>query len=159
MGLIKTAIMTGGAVYAVNKISKSAVASRNNTNSNRDAWGQQVSRGPQQTDNYHGDYQDQRHYQSAEQFPRYSAADYEESKSANEGGIQHQSSERRALPPPAYYQHQQQQPEYSQATRGGNGGRQDLAGLADMAMEFVGSSRDGGKGKKMNSVVEGFLRK
>jgi hypothetical protein len=161
MGIIKTAIMTGGGVYAVNKLSKTA----EHRNDSRQSQQQQQYLDPQGQNNgnwstsrfdqganepprsYYGDYRQQQQYQP--QHPSYQQ--YQDSRQ----NIGHTSSPQYATensaanddayrggyynPPPngpqqGFYQgYQQDVPEGRGSSR--------TADLASMAMQFVGSRR------------------
>lgn len=187
MGLIKTAIMTGGGIYAINKIAKTAENRHQNyqpnnqntrgngyANGNDGNWGPPPPpRGPPQNDYRYGDYPQDRQWNPSDnsndtRFPRgYSSADFEDSKYQNaETDYQYQSRNRQALPPPSYYpqqgysgsQNYDQSYDQSQNQNQNRGrGSPDVAALADMAMGFVGRKNSGSKGK--GNMMSEFLGK
>jgi len=160
MGLIKTAMMTGAGLYAVNKVAKAAERQhsssnpnnypRDNPNGNQAYWG--PPHNPPQNANYYGDYQQSPTAQD-NRYPRgYSAENNYGDKPASEGNFQYQNRGG-APPPPAYQQQQyyqaQPQQEYGRdPTRGAN-----VANLAGVAMEYLSDRKDDGKGKKSSSRI------
>lgn len=163
MGLIKTAIMTGGGIYAVKQLAKTAERRHenptNNNNNNRDY----PSDNGYQNQGYSGPpgpphrpyYQDQRQWSDFEQGNNkrapptrgdYGPGDYNDQKRyQKEDDYQYQQRDRTAGSPPSYYlQH------HAVALQDGNrpGPSSGLGGLADMAMEFVGNGRAQGKDVK-----------
>ncbi|PMD25605.1 hypothetical protein NA56DRAFT_641907 [Hyaloscypha hepaticicola] len=124
MGLIKTAIVTGGGIYAVDKIAKASLNRNDNqaqqhtcqrcgyTNGSNQSPGWvpgPASRGPQ-NDYYYGDYQDQRQFNSSsddqrgflpsnQQRASFPPSDVEEGKRYLDGQYQ-QVHEGTATPPP-----------------------------------------------------------
>ena len=128
MGLIRTAIMTGGGVYAISKLSKAAEKRDNNSQSQPSyvpQYGQQNPSYPQsyggpsmhqQSGAYYTDSQQQRQW-GPEQYDQrcnqgYVSAPYNDSRyQAAEGSCQH--PDQQSNNPPAYYQ---QSPTYNAAT-------------------------------------------
>jgi hypothetical protein len=158
MGLIKTAIMTGGAIYAVKQIAKTA----ENHHSSSNQHNQQRDFPHSSADNYYNNYPEQQQQQQwpprtlSPSDPRiargYSAGDYEyEDQARNAQG---------QVAPPSYYQQQQQQA-YAQPQGQSpmSGGRRiegsSMTGLVGTAMDFIGNEK---KGKKHNALTE-FLGK
>lgn len=181
MGLIQTAIMTGGGLYAVNKLAKTAEHRHSSKQSNpqyyaRDNgapsqayWGPPgpAPRGPPQVDARFVEYQGQRQYypenspNDARYSRGYSAADYEEERYAPAtGDNQYQNTSRQPIAPPSYYPQQGYVTETNDQVYDQNRGRgSPVAGLAGMAMQFVGNGGESGsKGKKLEKMSE-FFRK
>lgn len=178
MGLIKTAIMTGGGLYAVNKLAKT-VESRHNSpspnnqnyprdngyeNGNQGYWGPpgQPPRGPAQERQWYP-----ANNQNDPSAARgYSSGDYEGDRYQNaETDYQYQSRNRQALPPPSYYPQQSyagpQDQVYDQSydqSQNRRRGSPDVASLGNMAMDFVGRKDSGSKGKGSKMISE-FLGK
>jgi hypothetical protein len=174
MGLIKTAIMTGGGIYAVNKLAKAAENRHNNSSPSnprgyardhpRDNgyWGPPGRCSPAQTDNYYADNQQQRQWypanQNDERYLRgYSAGDYGDGKyHSAEGVFEYQERRERESQPPPYPQQQAygltpQGQGYNQNGRLGD--PSSMGSLASMAMDFVGNEK--GEGKRGKKSVKG----
>lgn len=136
MGLIKTAIMTGGGIYAINKLTKATMEHRNgpppnnnnnnnnqnyrdfpngdqNYNGNQGYWGpsNQPPRGPPQSNNYNGNYQQQQ--QQQQWYPSDPVSQDEQyARAVAQGGeaeAQYHAMQRGIEGPPAYNQHPQGQ--------------------------------------------------
>lgn len=175
--------MTGGGIYAVNKIAKSAEHRHNNNNSssqnpqynsrdngapaNQGYWGPPgpQPRGPPQVDARYVDYQDQRQHnagsnQNDARYARgFSAGDYQEERYAPvDGDYQYRS--RQPIAPPSYYPQQGHVMEPQDQVYDQNRGRRSpVADLAGMAMQFVGSGKDSGnKGKGLDKMSEFFKK-
>jgi hypothetical protein len=185
MGLIKTAIMTGGGIYAVNKLAKAAENHHNNPQANsypqnyqRDAnyppqgyWGPygpqgSPQRGPTPPAGYYSDNQEQRQLASppnSQQYdqsyaPGYSAGDYADSKYPADSSYERRDQQNNL---PAYHQQpqgylppQNQGYDHNQNMRSSS----PMAGLAGMAMEFVGSGKDRKGGKTSDRLSEFFSK-
>lgn len=174
MGLIKTAIMTGGGIYAVNKLAKTVDHRRDSPqpssnqyprDNNQGSWGPPSpppQRQPQADNYYYGDNAQRGGYPSnAQGYPPqqqqqqqrgYNSADSAGDKVAyDEEGWQY-----RPTNPPPYASQQQQQQGYPAQARGngqyeGQGRGSQLEGLANMAMGFLGNGEEKGKkGKKLD---------
>lgn len=171
--------MTGGGLYAVNKLAKTAehrhnnslpqpnpqYYSRDNGVPNQGYW---APPGPPprdlpQVDSRYVDYQDRRQYNTgsnpndARYAQGFSAADYEaERYTPVDGDYQYRS--RQTVPPPSYYPQQGYVKEpRDQVYEQNRGLGSPVAGLAGMAMQFVGSGRDSGNnGKKLEKMSEFF---
>jgi hypothetical protein len=126
MGLIKTAIMTGGGIYAVDKIAKASINRNNNqaqhtcqrcgyTNgSNQSGFGPgPAPRGGPQNDYFYGGYQDQRQFSppfdnqrgflpSNQQRPNFAPADFDDGKRYSDA--QYQQVQGGTATPPPYNQ-------------------------------------------------------
>lgn len=180
MGLIKTAIMTGGGIYAVNKLAKTVDHRRNspqpNSNqyprdNNQGSWGPPgppPQRQTQADNHYYGESTQRAGYPSnAQGYPPqqqqqrgYDPADYASDKVAyDEEGWQYRPSS----PPPyaSQQQQQQQQQGYPPQARGngqyeGQARGSQLEGLANMAVGFLGNGEEKGrKGKKLDKYFRG----
>lgn len=169
MGLIKTAMMTGGGIYAVKQLAKTAERRHDNQNSNNNNNRGYPSDNGYQNQGYSGPpyppprpyYQDQRQWSdynqgNDERSPPtgggYGLGDYNDQKRyQNEDEYQYRQRDRMAGNPPSYYPQQQQQG-YAMASQDQDGNRagpsSGLGGLADMAMEFAGNGKGQGKNRK-----------
>ncbi|KAH6666668.1 hypothetical protein B0J14DRAFT_604130 [Halenospora varia] len=168
-------IMTGGGLYAVNKLSKTALDHRSSSsqyppqgpppqNQNQQYWGPPPPppRGPQQNA-YYGDYSSQQQqngwYPPQQGYqPRGYAEDQQYMNDERKMGYQDGNGQNGYSTPPPYAQ-QQQQGYYETPQRGMGGRSEQVAGLAGMAMDFVGSQGKGGgkKGKKGSEMIGEFL--
>jgi hypothetical protein len=167
MGLIKTAIMTGGGIYAVKKIAQAAEKRRespapNNQNYSRDGgysnqgqWGPPgpPPRGPPQADNTYGDYQQQQQQSYSNNAPYargFSAGDYEDERYPVTGADFENQSRNRQIAPPSYYPQQgnerSQNQNQNQCREKNESSPVD--GLVDMALDFAGKS-GGRKGRSV----------
>jgi hypothetical protein len=183
MGLIKTAIMTGGGIYAVNKLAKANESRHNNSNynPNRDQSysPQPQSRSPPPSGYYHGPstapqtrevYAERESRGEGYWVPAPTNANdravYEREKWEREQAwMRHQEQEGYSSPP-AYGQGQSQQQYVPQGQiqgndqvyerRGqGNGSNTSLGGLAGMAMDFVdGQGQNGKKGEGLGKLFK-----
>ncbi|KAL5331469.1 hypothetical protein ACEPPN_001000 [Leptodophora sp. 'Broadleaf-Isolate-01'] len=179
MGLIKTAMMTGGGIYAVKQLAKTAERRHDNNNNNNNSQGSRDPGYPSQQ-GYWGPpggpqgpppprpyYQDQREWssynQTDERYPPrgpYGPSDsYDQKRAYREEDYQYQPRDRMAGQPPSYYPDQQQQQQQGYATgppqEDGSRGGVNPAGLAGMALDFVGSgNRSGGNGKQLEKGTQ-----
>ncbi|KAH8648892.1 hypothetical protein BGZ60DRAFT_534755 [Tricladium varicosporioides] len=173
MGIIKTAIMTGGGLYAVNKLSKMALNHRSSSqyppqglppqDQNQQYWNPPPqSPRVSQPSAYYGDYPPQQQNGWSPPPPGYPPRGYaEDQQYMNDerwAGYQDGNGQNGYPTPPPYVQ-QQQQGYYETPQRGMGARSEQVAGLADMAMDFVGGQGKGirKKGKKGSQVIGEFL--
>lgn len=185
MGLIKTAIMTGGGIYAVNKLVKtverrerrsetqsqpSTRAYREDNGQPQGYWGPPPPRPPFDPNSY-SNYQDQPQWYPANENvrgcpppPGYNPQDYaEEKRRWRADDYQPQQASGDA----SRYQPQQRYAAPSQDQGFDDGAEQrrltGMDGFAGMAMDFVGKrGGDYGRGSKLDQSMQlasGFLRK
>jgi hypothetical protein len=158
MGLIKTAIMTGGGIYAVNKLAKASEARHQNS---QQSYSRDQSYSPQSQGYHHGPSsppQTREVYAEREQrgegywvaAPPLDSRErdvYEREKwEREEAWRRHQ--EEMGNSPPQYAQRSQENIPQGQLMSGhGNGSNTSLGAMAGLAMDFVGNQDNGKKGK------------
>lgn len=159
MGLIKTAIMTGGGIYAVNKLVKSADHRYDSR-----AQQQQQYYGPTQGQSNNGYYSGPPPSQDPQGSRGSPEGYYCEPRrhGSYSRGPQHvdQNGERYSTPPP-YGAQQNYQQNYQQGYQQDDRSPSPVAGLANVAMQFASSKggRGGGDGRKGSDFVSELFRK
>jgi hypothetical protein len=173
MGIIKTAIMTGGGLYAVNKLAKTT----EHRYDSRQHQQQQQYYDPQYQSNsyrpqphldqgtregsqaYYSEYPRQQQYQQQQQYHQDPSQNGQYARGARYAGEEGADSDNfyreRCSNPPPHGAQQGYQQGYQQQRLPEERGQSPVAGLANMAMQFVGSQ--GGKGDPKSGSLFGKL--